>query len=206
MCAAITTSAIGLGLAGFQAYQGMKSKEAGEDALANFKRQDLTNPYEDLPISTVGSDMIREESGRTSANAVDALRNADSRVLLGGIPQVVSATNRANKEGQLYLDDQVNKRNYAIANDKAETRGMQENRDNSDLAGIGQQIEVGRQDMWNGFRGMGAAAMYGANSFSGKTTGTSGTSFKPANLPKDIGYNPNYYPYTNSVPNLQGGY
>lgn len=201
--AAVTTSVLGVGLAGYQAYQGMKDKQKAEDALANFDRQDLTNAYENVPISTVGSDLIREEAGRTSANIVDAVRNSDSRTVLGGIPKIQSGNNAMNKDAQAYLDDQVIKRNYAIAGDKANMRNIQEGRDNADLAGIGQQLEVGRQDMWSGLRGIGASAMFAANNISGTSSASKSSSdFKAADLPKDIGYYPSYY----SVPNLQGGY
>lgn len=162
--AAITTTAIGAGLAAYQTYQGAENKRKGEKALRDYERQDLdaSNPYEDIPISTVGSDLMREESQRTSANVVDAIREMGSRGA-AYLPGVISANNSATREARAYLDDQDIKRNYAIAGDNATIRSMKENREEADLAGLGNQIQVGRQDMWSGFRGLGNAAMYGAN-------------------------------------------
>lgn len=162
--AVMTTSAIGLGLAAYQTYEGAENKRKGQKALQDYNRQDLdkANAYEAIPISTVGSELMREETQRTNANVVDAIRNMGSRGA-AYLPGVIAANNSANREARSYLDDQVNKRNYAIAGDNTAIRTMREDRENADLAGIGNQIQVGRQDMWSGFRGMGSAAMYGIN-------------------------------------------
>lgn len=165
--AAITTAAIGLAAAGTQMYMGAKAKQQGQKAFQDYNRQDLdnSNPYKAIPISTIGSDIMREESQRTSANSVDAIRNMGTRGA-SLLPGVIATNNNANRESRNYIDDQIIKRNYAIAGDNVNTRGMKEDRENADLAGIGNQIQVGRQDMWNGFRGAGSAVMYGLNNYS----------------------------------------
>jgi hypothetical protein len=162
--AAITTTAIGTGLAAYQTYQGKENKRKGEKALRDYDRQDLdaSNPYENIPISTVGSDLMREESQRTSANAIDAIRGMGSRGA-AYLPGIISANNTATRGARAYLDDQITKRNYAIAGDETAIRSMKENREEADLAGLGNQIQVGRQDMWSGLRGLGNSAIYGAN-------------------------------------------
>jgi len=162
--AAITTAAIGVGMAGFQMYQGAKQQKDAKNALNNYNRQDLdqSNPYENMPISTVGSDIMREENQRNNANAVDALRNGGARGI-AMIPQVVANNNRQNQETRSYLDDQITRRNYAIAGDKTAIRGMKEDRENADLDGLGQQLQVGQQNMWSGFRGLASAGMSAAN-------------------------------------------
>ena len=162
--AAVTTTAIGAGLAAYQTYNGAENKRKGEKALRDYERQDLdnSNAYESIPISTVGRDLMREESQRTAANAIDAIRNMGSRGT-AYLPGIVAANNTANREARSYLDDQVIRRNYAIAGDDANIRSMKENREEADLSGLGNQIQVGRQDMWSGFRGLGNAGIYGAN-------------------------------------------
>jgi len=131
--------------------------------MRDYERQDLTNPYADMPISTIGSDLVREETGRATASMVDASRNAGIRGIYGNIPKIVANTNAVNAETRAYLDDQVQKRNYAIAGDETAIRDINESRDTANLAGIGQRMEVGRQDMWSGLRGLGATAMMAAN-------------------------------------------
>lgn len=162
--AAITTSAIGLVTAGYQAWQGREQNRKAQKALQDYNRQDLgkSNPYENIAVSTVGSDIMREESQRNSANTVDALRNMGTRGA-AMLPQVVANNTIANQESRNYLDEQINKRNYAIAGDKTAIRGMKEDRENADLAGIGQQMQAGQQNMWSGIRGVGSSLMYAAN-------------------------------------------
>lgn len=175
--AAVTTTALGLAMGGYQAYQGNQQKKQAKNALNNYDRQDLdnSNPYENMPISTVGSDIMQEENQRNNANAVDALRNGGTRGI-AMIPQVVANNNRQNQETRAYLDNQITKRNYAIAGDQTAIRGMKEDRENADLDGLGQQYQVGRQDMWSGFRGMANSGMYAVNNMNpqGRTPQVSG--------------------------------
>ena len=128
---------------------------------------------------------MTEQSQMNNANAVDALRNGGTRGI-AMIPQVVANSNRQNQEIRAYLDDQVTKRNYAIAGDKTAIRGMKEERENADLAGLGQQMQVGRQDMWSGFRGLASSGMYAANNidFQGSNPQVSGVEsyLKPSGL------------------------
>lgn len=164
MAAATATALLGGGLAAYQAYKGVSDSNKAEDALNKYKRQDIenSNPYEGMQINTVGSDLMREETQRTSANTVNALRNMGTRG--ASMAQgVVAANNVANKEGRAYLDNQIRERDYAIAGDDVNTRGMMEQRENADLAGLGNAMQVGDQNAWSGFRGMANAGFYAAN-------------------------------------------
>ncbi len=187
--AAVTSAIVGgagLLMSGYQMYQGQKDKKEAERALRNYERQDLVNPYENMQISTVGSDIMREETGRNVATMVDASRNAGIRGIYGNIPKIVSYSNAMNNETRAYLDDQVQRRNYAIAGDETAIREINEMRDNANLAGIGNRMEVGRQDMWSGIRGMGASAMYLANNLD-----VNGNSFNPSSdFSGGIGWKP----------------
>ena len=114
------------------------------------------------------------------------------------IPQIVAVGNRQNQEIRSYLDDQITKRNYAIAGDKTAIRGMKEERENADLAGLGQQMQVGQQNMWSGIRGAASSAMYAANNidWTGKVAAKTDYSgiFSAMNpntsVPKSIDYKP----------------
>lgn len=152
--AAITTAAIGVGLGGFQAISGAVNAKKAKNELANLKVPELDNAFEDLQISTIGSDLMKEESQRTTATAVDAYRSGGVRSVMGGIPQIVAMNNDANKEARMYLDDQVQKRNYAIAKDNQNIRNMVENRYMGDVQGLNNRIQESRQDMWSGLRGV----------------------------------------------------
>lgn len=145
---------IGLGLAAYQTYQGAKDKKKAENQLNDYERQTLSNAYENIQISTVGSDLMTQESQRTTANLTDATRNAGLRGVLGGIPKIQAQNNLANQEARKYLDDQVNKRQYAMAEDETDLRRFKESRDISNIGALSSQVNAGKQDMWNGINGM----------------------------------------------------
>ena len=155
--AAVTSLVIG-GLAvatsGFQMINGMKETKQARNAAENFERQDLENVFQDMPISTVGSDLMREESGRTNASLVDASMSGGIRGVLGALPKIQAQTNNQNRQAQAELDGQFQDRNRLIANDNVRIQSMQEQRDNQELGGIGARMQAGREDTFNGMRGM----------------------------------------------------
>lgn len=162
--AATATALVGLGVAGYQAYQGSQNAKKANRDINNYDRQDLdkSNPYENMQISTIGSDIMNEQNQIQSANAIEAMRAGGSRGI-AMLPSVTAQNNQANQNTRAYLDDQVNKRNYAIAGDKTATRGMKEDRDNQNLSALSSQLQQGQQNMWSGIRGAASSAMYAAN-------------------------------------------
>lgn len=160
--AAITTAALSLGMAGYQAIEGDKQRKAARRALNDYERQELDNAFKDISISTYGSDLLREENARTSAGLVDAAQQGGSRSIIGAIPKIVAATNEINQEAAKNLDGQVINRDYAIAGDNARIEGITENRDNANIAALSSQEQAGKQDFWNGLMGAGSAISYGA--------------------------------------------
>lgn len=186
--AAITTTALTVGISGYMAYQGAQEKKKAQNALNNYDRQDLKNPYENVQISTVGSDLMREESGRTSANLVEASRNGGIRSIMGTIPKIQSYTNLENRDAQKYLDEQVQKREYAIAGDETNMRAIKETRDNANISALSSQVDKGEQDMWNGISGMAKGVSYGANNIDFNSTGR--TSVNSVDTPEQAGVVP----------------
>lgn len=157
------TGALGLGQGIYQTISGIKNRRDAQRALNNYERQELTNAFENIPISTIGSDQLFEQNQINSSNMVDAARQGGVRGIVGAIPRIVASNNEANQEARAYLDNQVNRRNYAIAGDQQNIRAMQEARENADLAGLGQQLQTGRQDTWSGIQGIADAGAYMAN-------------------------------------------
>ena len=162
---------LGLGLAqsGFSLFTGIKAKKEAKAALANLDVPTLENVAENIQISTVGSDFLAEQNSRTTSQMSAGARNAGIRGVLSGIPKIQSFSNDANREGQAYLDNQVQDRNMLYAQDEQNLRGMRENRYQQELAGIGQQMESGQAYVDQGIRGAAAAINYGARNidFSG---------------------------------------
>lgn len=138
----------GLGLAKglYDTVSGSQKEKARQAELDAYQRKELTNAYKDMQISTIGSDAMREESSRNIATAMNTIGNSGTRSIIGATPKLVAEQNNVNKNIQKELDDQVQKRNYAIAGDDAQIRSMQEQRENADLAGLGNAIDAARQD------------------------------------------------------------
>lgn len=157
--AAVTAAAIAGGSAIYQTAQGVSQTNKANDALNAFDRQELENVYENIGISTVGSDLIKDENALVAGNAIDAARSGGIRGIMSTLPKIQAQNNAMNREARNYLDQQVQRRDYAIAGDEARIRQMQEQRDNADLAGIGQQLAVGQQNTWSGIRGIANAGM-----------------------------------------------
>lgn len=170
-CAAVTGVAISAAVAGYSIYQGEKKKSEAKKAMNNLDQQALTNVYEDIPISTAGSDYLKEQNSRTTAQLVGATRNAGIRGVLSAVPKIQAMSNDANKEGQVYLDNQVNERNKLIASDNRRIQGMEEQRYNQELAGIGNLMEVGQAYTDQGIRGLGNTLISGARAIEAEKNG-----------------------------------
>lgn len=169
--AAVTTSAIGVGLGAYQMIDGMnKSKDPG------YTRQPLENAFKDVPISTVGADFAREETGRNNASMVEAVRGGGAQGIYSSLPKIVENNNNENRKIQIDLDNQVNKRNYAAAGDEVAIRDIKENRDTQNIAAISSRVQKGNQDMWSGMMGIGKSVMYGAGNIDFGLTDDSGNS------------------------------
>ena len=162
-----TAAAIGAGTglltSGFQAYQGYEKNKKAERDLSEYQRQELKNNYEDVQISTLGSDLMRDENGRTTASLVDASRGGGLRGIFGGIPKIQEYNSNENQKAQVQLDDQFNKRQYAIAEDNSRLQNIKEMRDRENIAGMSSQAQAGRQDMWSGALGLAKSTMYAAD-------------------------------------------
>ena len=145
-------------------------KKKHQAELDNYQRQDLENVVRNnVQISTIGSDYMAEENARGTATAMQGVQGGGARAIIGATQGVVNQNNQANREGRQYLDDQVIKRDYAIAEDDAPIRGMQEQREYQDLAGIGNAINTANQDFNTGLTGAMNSAMYLGSNLGGGT-------------------------------------
>ncbi|MBW8243047.1 hypothetical protein K1F50_09570 [Muricauda oceani] len=144
----------GLGLSalssGLQLFKGNKQEKEAQEAIDNFEFQDLDNVYEDMPISTVGSDIIREEASRTTAGMVDAARSGGVRGVLSELPKIQQYSNDVNSQAAMDLDNQIRERNRLIAEDEKTIRAMNEQRQANELAGLGQKLATGQQNFLSG--------------------------------------------------------
>lgn len=204
--AAVTSAVIGvagLGMSAYQAIDGANRQKKAQRELNNYERQELNNAFENVQISTMGSDLLREENARTTANLVDATQMGGARTIIGGIPRIVGTSNEINREAAKMLDDQVRQREYAIAGDNARIEGITENRDIANINALSSQVEAGRQDMWSGFGSALSSAAYMGRGFKEMKGDNTANSFNPGNtnVNSEIGWTSNT-PYFSKKPIL----
>lgn len=144
--ASAISGGLGVGMGLYQTIAGAKEKREAQNALENYNRQQLENVQEGRTVSTLGSDLQREEQSRLAASQVQALQGAGTRGLVGGLGRVEAGNQRVNQQIGADLDMQQKEIDAAIAQDNANIRGMQESRENADIAALSSQYMAGKQD------------------------------------------------------------
>lgn len=129
---------------------GASQASKARKAIDDYKRQELTNAYDQLSVSTLGADLQREELARASASSIQALQQSGIRGLVGGIGKVQQNNIQQSRQIGADLDMQQRQIEQLVATDDARIRAMQETREQEDLAGLGQQQNVGQQNMFSG--------------------------------------------------------
>lgn len=193
MGAMTAIAGVGALASGIQAISGAKQRRDAKNALENYQRQELNNIAEGLQVSTLGSDLQREEQARLAASQVGALQGAGVRGVIGGLGRVEAGNQMMNREIAANLDAQQKQIDQMYAQDQANIRSMQEQREVSDISALSSQYNAGNAMMW---QGIGGIAQSGMSAF-GKGIGTEGnklgaSGFNPGNtnIPNKINFQP----------------
>lgn len=164
--AAVSTAVIAggsLALGAYKTAKGASEKNKFEDKLNNYDRQKLNNRAEDLKINTAAADLMTEESARTTNAMIGAVSKGGSRAITSNVGRIQGSNTKANQRAALNIDRQVQRRNNAIVRENARIERMHENREISDMQGLGAGIEAGRQTMWSGMSDMQNSLNFAAN-------------------------------------------
>lgn len=147
---ATATAAVGVagGVAKF--FEGRSMQRKAQAAIDNFEWQDLTNPYEQQQVSTLGADLRTEQANITTAGNVEALRAGGNRALIGGLGRVQAQNNIVNREIAANLDEQQKQIDYAKSGQDVRNQSIIEQRQNNELAGFGAQLGFGQQAKFGG--------------------------------------------------------
>ena len=151
-----------------QSIMSAKKAKKAEDAIKNYKRQELTNAYDDVRVSTLAADLQREELARATASSVQALRAGGIRGVIGGVGKVQENNILSSRAIGADLDRQQKNIDQLRANDEVRIQQDMERREEQDLAGLGNELNTQRQNTTNGinsaisgvgsiFGGLGAA-------------------------------------------------
>lgn len=164
----------GIGIA--QAISAGKQAKRAKEAIDNYQRQTLTNPYSGLQVSTLGADRMREDLARTVATMTEQAALGGIKGVASLAPNIVQQQNAQEAQIAANLDEQEKQRQQMIAQGNAMVQQMTEQRENNDLLGLGQQLSVAQQNQANGFNTVaqaGAGAMAaGASGLFSKTPTT----------------------------------
>jgi hypothetical protein len=167
-------AATGALASGIQAISGAKQRRDARQALENYQRQELSNVAEGLQVSTLGADLQREEQARLATSQVGALQGAGVRGLVGGLGRVEAGNQMVNREIGANLDAQQKQIDQMYAQDQANIRGMQEQREVGDISALSSQYNAGNAMMWQGIGGIsqsGMAALSNPKLWDGKDGG-----------------------------------
>lgn len=203
----VASPLLGMGLSIAGAISAGKEKRDAKNALDNYERQQLTNVADGLQVSTLGSDLQREEQARLASGQIGALQESGTRGLVGGLGRVEAGNQRVMQQTGADLDMQQKQIDQMRAEDQARIRGMQENREIGDISALSSQYQSGKQDQnmayGNIVQGVGmlggAVGQLGKQAGAGAGTGgfsTSGQGMSFANkayqTPADQQLNVNY--------------
>ena len=175
-----------------------RTKEA-QSLLDNYQRQDIVNPYENIQVSTLSADRQREDLARAIATNTQYAAMGGGRAIAGIAPQLVAQQNTQEAQILANLDEQEKQRQQLIARGDEMVQNMTEQRENNDLMGIGNSLNVARQEGVNAQNNLtsslmttGALAMEGARQ--GLFNGGSNVGVNPLAPQSNIGI-------TSTVPN-----
>lgn len=161
MAVPLIIAGVGLAFSAYQAVQEAKKEREAKRAIENLERQELSNMAEGLQVSTLGSDLAREEAGRFAMSKVDALQ-ADQRLLLGGLGRSEAGLTDLNRKLQADLDLQQKQIDKEVMTDDQRIRQLQEQREIADVAALSSQITASNQNKMAAIgTGIQAAGMIG---------------------------------------------
>lgn len=188
--AAVTSAVIGVASAGAQIASGISNTKKAKDAINDFNRQELQNPFENIQISTLKADQQTEANNVNLASSVSALQRGGTRAVLGGIPRINQQNVLLQNLISADLDRQDKERQRLIAQQDTRIQGIQENRENQALQGLGQQLQTGRQDTFSGLTNLASAGLAlgsatsqgGSSTSQGGQTSTTGFGFRQSSF------------------------
>ncbi len=172
---------------GIQANKAKKDKKRAAQEAANMKDVPLENIANELKVSTIGAKNRQEGQSALEATQVDALQQAGTRGVLGGVGSVAAGSQAVNKDISADLDLQQKEIDAIKSQDAARIRSVKEERNKAKLAALSSQYNAAndaeQQGYGNIIQGVGSAGS-AASAKWGNKTATSGSYTTPRATPK----------------------
>lgn len=173
--ATIAGGALTAGTGIFQAIGAGKRAREHQKAIEEYDRQELTNPNANLQASTAGADLQRADIARSVSTFADNAALGGSRAILGLLPNVLQQQIGQEQKIAADLDQQYIQNTQLAAQGAGMVQQMQEQRENADLAGLGQALQTARQERANGLNMIGQAGLGVAGAAAGGLFGKTKT-------------------------------
>lgn len=163
----VAAAAVGAGLSVggglYKTIKGAKMEREAQRAIDSYERQELTNQFDRLRVSTLGADLQREQLAQLTSSSLQALRSAGARGVIGGSGALQQTGVNVARQIGADLDRQQIAINQMQAQDDVRIQQMQENREYQDLAGLGAKMNVGMQAKFGGISDIIQGFASGAN-------------------------------------------
>ena len=150
----LISTAVSAGTSLLQTSAANRQAKKTQQAIDNYQRQDIVNPNLGLQVSTLGADRQREDLSRSIATMANQAAYGGSRAILGLAPNMLGQQMQQEEQIAGTLDQQEAQRQAAVAQGEGMVTQMTEQRENADLAGLGNQLNVARQERANGINNM----------------------------------------------------
>ena len=150
----LISTAVSAGTSILQTSAANRATKKAQRDIENYQRQDIVNPNLGLQVSTLGADRQREDLSRSIATMANQAAMGGSRSILGIAPNLLNAQMQQEQQIAGQLDEQEARRQAAVAQGEAQVQTMMEQRENADLAGLGNQLNVARQERANGINNL----------------------------------------------------
>ena len=142
--------ALGAVTGGIQYFSGKAKQKKIAREIANMKDVPLTNVADGMQVSTLGSNLQKEQQAQLAATQTAALQDGGTRALLGGLGRVSANSQDVNATIAANLDQQQNQIEQIKAEDEANIRATKENRKNAKLAALSSQYNAASQNATQG--------------------------------------------------------
>lgn len=143
---AAISAGIGLVSSGVNFFTAQSQQREARRALENFRRQELVNPSRDIRLSTMKSEQQTDANLSNTATSIDAIQRTGARGVIGAVPRLSENNILLQQQISQDIADQEVRREFAIAEGEERLRNIREQREMNAILGLGQQVQVGRQD------------------------------------------------------------
>lgn len=140
---AIATAVTGLATSTASFFEGRAKERRAAEAMRKFRFDELSNPYRKTSVSTLGSDLQKEQASAATAQSLETLEGAGARAVFSGVPQIQAANQNLNKQIGANLDEQRKQLDFAEAGQDVRNQELTRKSQEQELAGYGNLMNVG---------------------------------------------------------------